>query len=74
MLLKSTEDRFSRFVTQFMIITFAKLFFYIIILFVYAFLNKPDAVPFILTFFIFYFIYTVFEIVSFLGDQKKLSK
>jgi hypothetical protein len=74
MLLKSTENKFSRFVTQFMIITFAKLFIYIIILVAYTFLNKPDAVPFILTFFIFYLIYTIFEIMSFLGDQKKLNK
>jgi hypothetical protein len=74
MLLKSIENKFSRFVNQFMIITFAKLFLYIIIIVAYAFLNKPDAFPFVIAFFIFYLIYTVFEIVSFLSDQKKLNK
>jgi len=74
MLLRSTGNKFSRFVNQFMILTFAKLFLYIIIIVVYVVLNKPDAFPFVITFFIFYIIYTVFEIMSFLNDQKKLNK
>jgi len=59
---------------QFMIMTFAKLFLYIIGIVVYILLNKADAFPFVITFFILYLIYTIFEIISFLNDQKKMEK
>ncbi len=42
----------------------AKFFIYIIVVVIYAFLNKDDAVSFILAFFIFYLIYTYFDIKS----------
>ena len=71
-LLKSAENKFSRFVNQFMIITFAKLFLYVIIIAGYSFLRKTDAIPFIIAFFILYLIYTIFELWSFLNDQKKM--
>jgi hypothetical protein len=73
-LLKSTSNKFSRFMNQFMIMTFAKLFLYIIVIVVYVLLNKADAFPFVITFFILYLIYTIFEIISFLNDQKKMEK
>jgi hypothetical protein len=70
MLLKSQQERMSHFVNVYLLVNFGKLVFYIIIIFVYAFLNRPDAVPFILTFFIYYFAFTVFEIVSLLQIKK----
>ena len=73
-MLRSAGNTFSHFVNQFMVVTFAKLLLYIIILFVYCFLNKPDAFPFAITFFVLYLFYTVFEIMSFLNDQKKMQK
>jgi hypothetical protein len=73
-ILKLTNNKFSRFVNMFMILTFAKLFLYIIVILVYALLNKADAFPFVITFFILYIIYTIFEIISFLNDQKKMEK
>jgi hypothetical protein len=74
LMLKLTDDRFSRFVNMFMILTFVKLFVYIIIIIVYSLLNKRDVFPFVITFFILYIIYTLFEIISFLNDQKKLER
>jgi hypothetical protein len=74
LMLKMTDNKFSRFINMFMILTFAKLFVYIIIIVVYSLLNKADAFPFVVAFFILYIIYTVFEIMSFLNDQKKMEK
>ena len=38
-----------------------KLFLYLIIMVTYALLNRKDAVPFLISFFILYLLYTVFE-------------
>ena len=70
MLLKSQQERMSHFVNVYLLVNFGKLVFYIIIIFIYAFLNRSDAVPFILTFFVYYFAFTVFEIVSLLQIKK----
>lgn len=70
MLLKSQKERMSHFVNVYLLVNFGKLVFYFIIIFLYAFLNRPDAVPFILTFFVYYFAFTVFEIVSLLQVKK----
>jgi len=74
LLLKASEKKFSRFSTNFMLTTFIKLIMYLFIIVGYAFLNKKDAITFILTFFIMYLIYTIFEVVSILNyrqpDQK----
>jgi hypothetical protein len=63
---KSDNLSFSKFVNRFMLATFAKLMLFVIVLLVYVFTNKPDAVPFIIAFFILYLAYTVFELVVFL--------
>ena len=73
-LLKAASKRFSSFINQFMIITVVKLFAYIIILAIYVFVNKPDAIPFIIAFLLLYFIYLIFEITVYMGDQKKMTK
>lgn len=70
MLLKSQQERMSHFVNVYLLVNFGKLVFYIIVIFLYAFLNRPDAVPFILTFFVYYFVFTLFEIVSLLQVKK----
>jgi hypothetical protein len=53
-LLKASEKRFSKFTTYFML----------------ALLNRSDAIPFIITFFILYIFYTVFEVISILSYSK----
>lgn len=74
LLLKSSETKFSRFVNSFMLLTFAKLIFYLIILFILAYTNKQYAITIILTYFILYLTYTIFEVLSFLNALKKTSK
>lgn len=60
---KATAQRFSMFINYFMIATMAKILIYLSIIILYAFTFKYDAIPFVLTFFIFYAGYTTFEVV-----------
>ena len=69
-LLKASEKRFSKFTTYFMLATFLKLMLYIAVLLIYVLLNRSDAIPFIITFFILYIFYTVFEVISILSYSK----
>ena len=70
-LMKACEKRMSKFVNFFMLATFLKLMLYIMILVIYVLFNRSDAIPFILTFFILYLFFTVFEIISILSFTKK---
>jgi hypothetical protein len=70
LLLKGQQERLSHFVNLYLLVNFGKLVFYIIIIFVYAFFNRADAVSFILTFFVYYFAFTAFEIFSLLQIKK----
>ena len=49
-----------------------KLIAFLIIIALYAFLNKADAINFIISFFIIYLIFTVFEILQLLKVQNSL--
>jgi hypothetical protein len=62
---KSLGSRFIGFVSSFMLVTTVKLLLYITILLLYCFLNRKDAVAFLLNFFILYLVYTIFEIIQF---------
>jgi membrane protein CcdC involved in cytochrome C biogenesis len=59
---KSMESRLSRFANAFMLLNFGKLLLYTIAIFVYAYLNREDAVSFIITFFIYYLLFTAYEV------------
>ena len=59
---KADNLSFSKFANRFMLATFAKLMLFIIVMLAYVFTNKPDAVPFIIAFFILYLVYTIFEL------------
>jgi hypothetical protein len=63
--------RMSRFINFYLIITTVKLLVYFAVMIVYAFLNRSDAVPFIITFFILYVCYTLFEVVAFLRTKQE---
>lgn len=52
----------SHFVRQFMGVTVAKLFVYMAVAVVYALFNRDQATGFLLSFLIFYFIFTPFEV------------
>ena len=49
----------------------AKFIIYIIVILLYSFNNRDDAVNFILTFFIFYLIYTYFDVKNMYGFMLK---
>ena len=66
MIAKSMENRLSRFANTYMLAIFGKLILFTGIIVLYAFLNRDDAISFMLTFFIYYFIFTGFEILSLL--------
>lgn len=53
-----------KFVNRYLITTVSKFFFSVLILVGYVFLNKDNAVPFIILFACYYFIFSAFEIFS----------
>ena len=71
-LLKSTAKGEARkFVTRFMGTVTFKLLFYLATLLVYVLLFRETALKFVIAFFVFYLIYTTFEVVAFLKQNKK---
>jgi hypothetical protein len=71
--LKASVNRLSKFVNVFLMATGFRLLGFLVIIVVYSILNKADAVNFIISFFIIYLIFTVFEVVQLLNVQKILS-
>jgi len=67
---KSMETRLSRFANVYMLANFGKLIFFTIVIVTYAFLNREDAIVFMLTFFSYYFIFTTVEIIALLRIKK----
>lgn len=72
--LKASEKKFNRFISYFMMATVAKLLLYIVIIFLYVYLNRSDTLPFVITFLLLYFIYSIFEIINLLKLQNPSSK
>lgn len=70
LLIKSMKNRLSRFVNAFMLLNFAKLFLYTILIFLYAWYNRQGAVSFIMTFFSYYILFTTYEIIYLLKISK----
>lgn len=70
-LLRSMTERLIRFVNTFLLLTVIKLFLYAGVMIAYVLLNKADAVPFMLSFFILYLAYTIFEVVKILAVSGK---
>jgi len=71
--LRASLKKVSKFVNVFLMATGLKLLGFLIIIGLYAFLNKADAVSFIISFFIIYLVFTLFEITQLLGVQKQLT-
>jgi hypothetical protein len=69
-LLKVSEKKAGSFINFFMLLTFGKLLFFLTIILVYALLNRSDAVSFIISFFLLYVCYTVFEVVLSLNHAR----
>ena len=68
---KKIEASPSGFVTAFMANSIIRLLLYLVIIVVYAFTHKYDAVNFIISFFILYLIFTTFEVYFFLKKKKE---
>jgi hypothetical protein len=63
---KTKQEKISRFTNTYMLVNFGKLILFSVLVFVYAFLNRSDAVPFIITFFVYYLLFSFYEIFSLL--------
>jgi hypothetical protein len=68
-LMKNMENRLSLFANAFMLVNFSKMILYSAIILVYAWLNREDAVGFILLFFIYYLLFTAYEVVALLRQK-----
>jgi hypothetical protein len=71
LLKKKAVSGTSGFVTGFMSHTVLRMALYLAIILSYAFLNREDAVRFILGFFFIYLIFTIFEVYQFLTLTRK---
>jgi len=73
-LLKITVKSGSRFTSQYMAVSFLKMFFYLTVAIVYALLNRDSAKIFLGNFLLLYAIYTAFEVIQFskFVRQKKI--
>jgi hypothetical protein len=60
-LLQTLDKRFIRFVNTFLLTIIVKLALYAGVMIVYVLLNRRDAIPFMLGFFVLYLCYTIFE-------------
>lgn len=72
--LKVSLKKTSKFVNFFMISTFLKLLVFLILVLTYSLINKADAVNFIISFFIIYAAYSIFEVTQLLDLQDKISQ
>ncbi|MBS4057991.1 MAG: hypothetical protein KKD74_02930 [Bacteroidetes bacterium] len=54
----------SSFTNFFMLATFLKLIVYLAVIVVYLLYNKKEAAPFIITFFVYYVVYTAYEVAA----------
>ena len=63
-LLQSAGKRFIKFVNTFLLTIIIKLFIYAGVMIGYVLVNRSDAIPFMLGFFILYLCYTIFESAS----------
>ena len=70
--LNASLKKTSKFVNFFLVATTLKLMLILCIVLIYSLLNKPDAVNFILSFFIIYAVYSIFEVLQMLKLQDKL--
>jgi hypothetical protein len=73
MLIKTITRKLSRFVNAYMLVNFGKLILFSVIILVYAWFNREDAISFILTFFIYYLLFTTYEVIALLKASKSQS-
>ena len=69
--LKASFKKTSRFVNFYMISTAMKLLLFLTLVLFYSLINKADAVNFIISFFIIYATYSIFEVIQLLKLQDR---
>lgn len=69
-LAKYIGGKLTYFANAFMLVNFGKLILFLMIIIVYSLLNRDDAVSFTVTFFVYYLLFTTYEIVALLKMQK----
>jgi hypothetical protein len=70
-LVKSSEQSPRKFITNFMALSGAKLFVYLMVIVIYALLKGKEALGFVILFLVLYFLYSIFEVVTLLKHFKK---
>jgi hypothetical protein len=70
---RSIGKKVNRFISVYMLTTAVKLFLYVAVMIIYAFVNPKDAVSFLLNFFVLYLVYTVFEVIQIVSLTKSSS-
>jgi len=73
-LLKAFTEKFSKFSSTFMIVTFLKLMVFIGVLIIYVYYNPIKPLPYIGEYLTLYIIFTIFEVRSLLEVSKRLRK
>lgn len=68
---KYINNKLTYFANAFMLVNFGKLVLFSTIIVIYAWLNRDTAISFTITFFVYYFMLTSYEIVALLKLQKK---
>ena len=73
LLVNSLKSRMMKFVNTYLLVSFSKMMLFVVVLFVYAWLNPDDAVSFILTFLVYYLALLIYEVAVLvrLKDPKK---
>lgn len=69
MLDNAKKKKTSKFANTYMLTNFGKLILFTVIIFVYAYYNRIDAIPFIITFFIYYLLFTTYEVIALINKQ-----
>ena len=64
-LLKISVKSGSRFTSQYLAVSFIKMFFYLVVAILFVVFNRETAKPFLLNFLVLYFVYTFLEVFEF---------
>lgn len=72
-LLKTARKKPKKLVNRFLMLTGLKMMIYLFIMIIYLIISKQDSAPFLLTFFVVYLVFTIFEISSILSCLKRVT-
>lgn len=67
---QALQNKPNRFINAYMLLNFGKLFLYIAIIALYVYIYREDAIPFTITFFIYYILFVAYEIITLLKIKK----